>query len=84
MSKLRPVLRMGVDRFTLVFFDASCLIAAARSPSGGSGFLLWRCARDFLRAAVSHLVLLEAKTNIVAKLPAAALATHRPNSSPCR
>jgi hypothetical protein len=59
---------MTIDRNTLVFFDSSCLIAAAGSPSGGSGFLLSLCARDFLKAAVSQSVLLEAQRNIQAKL----------------
>ena len=59
---------MTIDRNTLVFFDSSCLIAAAGSPSGGSGFLLSLCARDFLKAADSQSVLLEAQRNIQAKL----------------
>lgn len=59
---------MIIDRNTLVFFDASCLIAAAGSPSGGSGFLLSLCAKGYLKAAVSQLVLLEAQSNIQAKL----------------
>jgi predicted nucleic acid-binding protein len=59
---------MTIDRSTLVFFDASCLIAAAGSPSGGSGFLLSFCSRGFLKAAVSQPVLLEAQGNIQAKL----------------
>jgi predicted nucleic acid-binding protein len=59
---------MTIDRNTLVFFDASCLIAAAGSPSGGSGFLLSLCARGYLRAAVSQPILLEAQSNIRAKL----------------
>ena len=49
---------MTIDPTTLLFFDASCLIAAAGSPSGGSGFLLSLCAREFLRGAVSQVVLL--------------------------
>jgi predicted nucleic acid-binding protein len=44
------------------------LIAAAGSPSGGSGFLLSLCARGFLKAAVSQPVLLEAQNNIQTKL----------------
>ena len=68
---------MSIDRTTLVFFDASCLIAAAGSPTGGTGFLLSLCARGLLRAAVSQPVLLEAETNILAKFPPAALATQR-------
>ncbi|MBI2942103.1 MAG: hypothetical protein HYY04_16860 [Chloroflexi bacterium] len=31
---------MTIDLTTILFFDASCLIAAAGSPTGGSGFLL--------------------------------------------
>src|SRR5215216_3432030 len=59
---------MIIDRNTLVFFDSSCLIAAAGSPSGGSGFLLSLCARGYLKAAVSQPVLLEAQSNIQEKL----------------
>jgi predicted nucleic acid-binding protein len=59
---------MSVDATTLLFFDASCLIAAAGSPMGGSGFLLSLCARQLLRGAVSQAVLLEAERNIQAKL----------------
>jgi hypothetical protein len=59
---------MTIDRNTLMFFDASCLIAAAGSPTGGSGFLLSLCARGYLRAAVSQIVLLEAQRNIQKKL----------------
>jgi len=59
---------MIIDRNTLVFFDSSCLIASAGSPSGGSGFLLSLCARGYLKAAVSQPVLLEAQRNIEEKL----------------
>jgi predicted nucleic acid-binding protein len=59
---------MNIDRNTVVFFDASCLIAAAGSPSGGSGFLLSLCARQFLKGAISRPVLLEAQRNIQSKL----------------
>jgi predicted nucleic acid-binding protein len=64
---------MTVDRLTLLFFDASPLIAAAGSPAGGSGFLLSLCARGYLKAAVSQPVLLEAQRNIQAKLGEAAI-----------
>lgn len=59
---------MSIDENTLLFFDASCLIAAAGSPTGGSGFLLSLCGREFLGGTVSQLVLLEAEHNIQAKL----------------
>lgn len=59
---------MIVDQDTLLFFDASCLIAAAGSPSGGSGFLLSLCARGLLQGVVSQPVLLEAERNIAGKL----------------
>ena len=64
---------MIIDDSTLLFFDASCLIAAAGSPKGGSGFLLSLCARNLLRGAVSQAVLLEAERNIRAKLSLHAL-----------
>ena len=59
---------MIIDRNTILFFDASCLIAAAGSPTGGSGFLLSLCSRGLLKAAVSQHVLLEAQRNIQSKL----------------
>jgi predicted nucleic acid-binding protein len=59
---------MRIDRTTLVFFDASCLIAAAGSPTGGSGFLLSLCAKGYLQAAVSTYVLVEATRNIQARM----------------
>jgi predicted nucleic acid-binding protein len=57
-----------IDENTLLFFDSSCLVAAAGSHSGGSGFLLLLCARGYLKAAVSQPVLLEAQKNIQLKL----------------
>lgn len=67
---------MTIDHTTLLFFDASCLIAATGSPSGGSGFLLSLCAQGRLKAAVSQPVLLEAERNIRAKLGPEALDTY--------
>lgn len=67
---------MIVDDTTLVFFDASCLIAAAGSPTGGSGFLLSLCMRRLLRGAVSKAVLLEAERNIRTKLKHQALCAY--------
>ena len=55
---------MTVDHKTLLFFDASCLIAAAGSPAGGSSLLFSLCARRLLRGVVSQAVLLEAEGNI--------------------
>jgi predicted nucleic acid-binding protein len=67
-----------IDRNTLLFFDASCLIAASGSPSGGSSLLLSLCAQGLFRAAVSQPVLLEAERNIAGKLgPEALSAYHR-------
>lgn len=68
---------MRVDQHSLLFFDAACLIAAAGSPSGGSGFLLQLCQRRLLRAAVSPIVLWEAESNIATKLPPPAMAGFR-------
>lgn len=72
---------MIVDHSTLLFFDASCLIArepsGRGSPSGGSGFLLALCATNRLRGAVSQYVLLEAERNITSKLGSEALRNYR-------
>ena len=67
---------MIVDETTPLFFDASCLIAAAGSPTGGSGFLLSLCIRRLLRGAVSQAVLLEAERNIRTKLRPQALCVY--------
>jgi predicted nucleic acid-binding protein len=68
---------MSIDRETLLFFDASCLIAAAGSQTGGSAFLLSICERRFLRAAVSQIVLIEAERNILDKMTTRAFIDYR-------
>jgi len=68
---------MSIDQTTVLFFDSSCLIAAAGSPTGGSSLLLAICARGFLRGAVSHAVLAEAEGNILTNLPPPALTRYR-------
>jgi predicted nucleic acid-binding protein len=68
---------MTIDQTTLLFFDSSCLIAAAGSPTGGSSLLLALCARGFLKGAVSHAVLAEAEGNILSNLPPQALTRYR-------
>lgn len=49
---------------TRIFFDASCLIAATQSPTGGSSFLLSICEKGYLQAVFSTYVLAEASRNI--------------------
>lgn len=68
---------MTIARGTALFFDASCLIAAAGSPTGGSGCLLSVCTRGFLQAVSSHPVLLEAERNILEKRTVAVLRSYR-------
>jgi predicted nucleic acid-binding protein len=68
---------MVINQTTLLFFDSSCLIAAAGSPTGGSSFLMALCARGFLKGAVSHAVLAEAEGNILTNLKPPALTRHR-------
>lgn len=62
---------MTIDHTTLLFFDASCLIAAAGSSSGGSGFLLSLCTKGYLQAGVSTYVLAEAAHNIQTRMKSA-------------
>jgi predicted nucleic acid-binding protein len=68
---------MPIDETTVVFFDSSCLIAAAGSPTGGSSLLLAICARGFLKGAVSPGVLIEAEGNILTNLPPQARTRYR-------
>ena len=68
---------MVINQTTLLFFDSSCLFAAAGSPTGGSSFLLALCARGFLKGAVSHGVLAEAEGNILTNLKPPALTRYR-------
>lgn len=51
-----------------LFFDASVLITAAHSPTGGSGYLPEACRRGRFKAVVTRLILIEAKRNIKTKL----------------
>jgi predicted nucleic acid-binding protein len=51
-----------------LFFDASVLIAAAHSPTGGSGYLLEACRRGRFKPVVTRLILIEAERNIKNKL----------------
>jgi predicted nucleic acid-binding protein len=67
---------MTLTHDSLLFFDATCLIAAAGSPNGGSGFLFSVCQAGFLMACSSPSVLVEAERNLAAKLPPAALTTY--------
>lgn len=52
------------SRRGLVFLDASVLVAAARSPSGGSAAVLDVCQGQRYKAVLTHLVLTEARVNI--------------------
>ena len=58
----------SIDRTTLLFFDASSLVAAAGRPVGGSGFLLSLVRRQLLVGAISGPVIEEAERNIRAKM----------------
>jgi predicted nucleic acid-binding protein len=51
-----------------LFLDASVLIAASGSPTGGSPLVLTLCGHRLARAVSSRLVLLEAERNIRDKL----------------
>ena len=51
----------------MVFFDASVLVAASRSPSGGSALSLNMCSGRHFRAALTMKVLLEARRNVAEK-----------------
>jgi predicted nucleic acid-binding protein len=56
-----------------VFFDASVLIAAGASSSGGSAMAVQVCRRVLARGLVTRLVLWEAERNLQASFPPSAL-----------
>ncbi|MEZ4869399.1 MAG: PIN domain-containing protein [Caldilineaceae bacterium] len=68
---------MAIDQTTPIFFDASCLIAAAGSPTGGSGFLLSLCEKGHLQAVISTYVMAEAARNIQTRMKPAAWANYQ-------
>ena len=55
------------DERSLVFLDASVLVAASRSRSGGSAVAIEVCTGRRFRAALTTKVLLEARQNIAEK-----------------
>jgi predicted nucleic acid-binding protein len=67
---------MAVDRTTPLFFDATCLYAAAHSPAGGSARLFRLCRLGWLQGWVAQPVLLEAERALQRKATAAALARY--------
>lgn len=54
---------------TIVYFDASCLVAAAGSPTGGASYLLDSFQGRLLRAVTSGPAIHEAERNLVRKFP---------------
>lgn len=56
------------------FFDASVLIAAGASHTGGSALAAQACSHGLAKALVTRVVLWEAERNLHAKFPASALA----------
>lgn len=50
-----------------VFFDASVLVAASRSPTGGSAVAIEACQGTRFRAVLTTVILLEARWNIAEK-----------------
>lgn len=67
---------MEIDSDTLIFFDASCLIAGTYSTSGGSRFLLELCRQGYLKGVISQPVLVEAERNIEDKSGSKLLTTY--------
>jgi predicted nucleic acid-binding protein len=68
---------MNIDQTTQVFFDATCLFAAAHSPTGGSAYIVLVCSNGYLQAVVSPEVLIEAERNLLDKSTAEAFFRYR-------
>ena len=67
---------MAVDRATPLFFDASCVYAAAQSPGGGAARLFTLCRLGWFPGWVSEPVLVEAERNLRRKGSALTLARY--------
>ena len=52
---------------TLLFLDASVMVSASHSPSGGSSLIIEVCQGGMFRAVLSSKVILEARVNIAEK-----------------
>jgi predicted nucleic acid-binding protein len=68
---------MTQSRTTVLFIDASSLFVAAKTPTGGSGYILRVCQLGFLTAATSPIVLQETERNLLAKASLATVLIHR-------
>lgn len=68
---------MIVRAATILFVDASCLFVAAKSPLGGSAYVLRVCHLGFVRACTSSLVLQETERNLLAKASPSLITVHR-------
>lgn len=66
---------MTIDQLTSLFFDATCLFAAAQSPTGGSARVLRLCNLGWFVGWVSQLVVVEAESAIRRKATTATLTT---------
>lgn len=62
-----------------IFLDANVFFAAARSPEGGSGFILEIAKRGKLEISIVNQVLLETERNILKKLGIQYLNRHYQN-----
>ncbi len=62
-----------------VFLDANIFFVAARSPNGGSGFVLELAKREKFRIITVSFALLEAERNIKKKIGKPYLACHHQN-----
>ncbi|NSW83152.1 MAG: PIN domain-containing protein [Syntrophothermus sp.] len=56
-----------------IFLDASCWVAAAGSPTGGSALILKLARRGYLQIMATKRILLEAERNINSKMGEEAL-----------
>ena len=57
----------------IVFLDASVMVAASRSPTGGSSVALEACSGRLYRAVMTRLVLQETMVNVTTKFGEAEL-----------
>jgi predicted nucleic acid-binding protein len=59
-----------------VFLDATCWMASAGNPNGGSAYILQIAQADLFTIAVTEMILIEAERNIRDKMPETAFLSY--------
>jgi len=68
---------MNITRQTLLFIDAAALFVAAKTPTGGSAYILKIAQLGFLQLCTSPAVLHQTERNLLLKVSLGAVRDHQ-------